>query len=716
MSTQCDTFRRGVGKIILWRSHAAPFHRRFAAVYDPQAMVRLFPMYVMPVETLLDLEGGRLPKHEDINDKLVEYREGMAPCAFISQTWLSRSHPDDEHNSKLNLVIEIVRRAREGTLSIHPHVGALMTWGRKALSVSPRKIKEFGRCGFVWFDIFSVPQNNPEKQGLAIASISSYVADAGMFIVLAPGGVKHETGRPSDLSTWASRGWCRVESTSNALTCRPLPNTVLLATAPNRLESHGPAGMLLNGWFDEVVGLGAFTVPADAKALGPVINDLIEKRRAYGKSDTTESGMRWFRALTAMRSHLLQGTDFPIKRIESLDEWLAELEFFGDVNEGTKSGWSPLMYTVFAGRTDLVAQLLDRGADPKVKMAKSYTDITCSKATNLLMIAGYLHDDSELIQLLITRGGIDPFQRDIGLGNVPIHMHMAKGRKAVIDTYMAHDPKLGLVCQGMQKIPKGLKPAFFLFWSGQLDLAKHVLATYPELMPKDGSGTGGPQNFVAASCNIQGSLECTKWLLEEGFSQDDFEQVKMDGVFRAIFKIARFAHRLMRKPPSILDEIVCGQYTTALHGASLIGNMSAVELLLEHGADPASQKNPLGQTPLACAAMGGFAPICGILLRAGAPLLVKDKRGRTPLQWAKRRGHKQVVHLLEEWHPDGSKKISLFQSSRQALLAPVAVPPRIAAPAGPVVTGRTCNVRNLTRKVHASMSGRCSVACNPNRP
>ena len=86
-------------------------------------------------------------------------------------------------------------------------------------------------------------------------------------------------------------------------------------------------------------------------------------------------------------------------------------------------------------------------------------------------------------------------------------------------------------------------------------------------------------------------------------------------------------------------------------------------------------------------AMGGFAPICGILLRAGAPLLVKDKRGRTPLQWAKRRGHKQVVHLLEEWHPDGSKKISLFQSSRQALLAPVAVPPRIAAPAGPVVTG-----------------------------
>ena len=645
-------------------------------------MVRLFPMYVMPVQALLDLEGGRLPKHEDIHDKLVEYREGMAPCAFISQTWLSRSHPDDEHNSKLNLLIEIIRRARAGTLSITPHMGALVAFGRKALSVSRKMRKEFGQCGFVWFDIFSVPQNDPEKQGLAIASISSYVADAGMFIVLAPGGVKHETGRASNLGTWGSRGWCRVESTSNALTCRPQPNTVLLATAPNGLEAHGPTGMILNGWTDAPVGLGAFTVSADAKALGPVINDLLEKRRAYGKAEATESGMRWFRVISAMRSHLLQGTDFPIKRIESLDEWLAELEFFGDVNEGTKSGWSPLMYAVFAGRTDLVAQLLDRGADPKVRIRKGANEFNSTRGSNLIMQAGFFHDDSELIQLLIQRGGVDPFQRDIGLGSVPIHMHMAKGRKAVIDTYMAHDPKLGHACQGMGK--NGAKPAFFLFWAGHLDLAKHVLSTYPELMPKDGSGTGALQNFVMGSCNPQCPLECMEWLLEEGFSHDNFENVELDLMVRTIFKIGRFAHRLMRKPPSFLDEIVCGMSTTALHFASLIGNMSAVELLLEHGADPASKKNPLGLTPLACSAMGGFAPICGVLLRAGAPLLVKDKRGRTPLQWAKRRGHTQVVHLLEEWQSDGSKKTSLFQSSRQALLAPVAVPPRIAAPAGPV--------------------------------
>ena len=112
-----------------------------------------------------------------------------------------------------------------------------MTWGRKALS-RPRKIKEFGQCGFVWFDIFSVPPTTLRSRAWPLHP-SPYVADAGMFIVLAPGGVKHDWAA-LDLSTWASRGGVARE-TSNALTCRPLPNTVLLATAPNRLESHGPA-------------------------------------------------------------------------------------------------------------------------------------------------------------------------------------------------------------------------------------------------------------------------------------------------------------------------------------------------------------------------------------------------------------------------------------------------------------------------------------------
>ena len=51
---------------------------------------RRFPMHVLPISVLLELE--RLPIHEDILDKLVIWEEGMAPVIFVSQTWLSNGH------------------------------------------------------------------------------------------------------------------------------------------------------------------------------------------------------------------------------------------------------------------------------------------------------------------------------------------------------------------------------------------------------------------------------------------------------------------------------------------------------------------------------------------------------------------------------------------------------------------------------------------------
>ena len=51
-----------------------------------------YPMHVLPVARLLQLQ--RLPTHEEIKHELVEQRDGMH-TVFVSQTWLSRSHPDN---------------------------------------------------------------------------------------------------------------------------------------------------------------------------------------------------------------------------------------------------------------------------------------------------------------------------------------------------------------------------------------------------------------------------------------------------------------------------------------------------------------------------------------------------------------------------------------------------------------------------------------------
>ena len=70
---------------------------------------RDFPMYVLPISELLQLK--RRPSHEYILDKLVVWEEGMA-VVFVSQTWLSDSHPDNNENAKLTLLKEVLQRAR----------------------------------------------------------------------------------------------------------------------------------------------------------------------------------------------------------------------------------------------------------------------------------------------------------------------------------------------------------------------------------------------------------------------------------------------------------------------------------------------------------------------------------------------------------------------------------------------------------------------------
>ena len=68
-------------------------------------------MHVLPVARLLQLR--RLPTHEEIKHELVEQREGMH-TVFVSQTWLSRSHPDNVDNAKLKLLQSFLRDASNG--------------------------------------------------------------------------------------------------------------------------------------------------------------------------------------------------------------------------------------------------------------------------------------------------------------------------------------------------------------------------------------------------------------------------------------------------------------------------------------------------------------------------------------------------------------------------------------------------------------------------
>lgn len=73
---------------------------------------------------------------------------------------------------------------------------------------------------------------------------------------------------------------------------------------------------------------------------------------------------------------------------------------------------------------------------------------------------------------------------------------------------------------------------------------------------------------------------------------------------------------------------------TPLHHAIKKSRVSAVKLLLNHGADPALANEHSGETPLHLAARRGAGAIVKILITAGVPLSPVKKTGETPLHLA----------------------------------------------------------------------------------
>ena len=120
-----------------------------------------YPMHVLPVARLLQLQ--RLPTHEEIKEELVLQCDGMH-TVFVSQTWLSRAHPDNGDNAKLKLLQSFLRDGKKG---VRPSLISEIFWGGR-LKIPARALR---KIQYVWLDVFSIPQADRERQGEAIASI-----------------------------------------------------------------------------------------------------------------------------------------------------------------------------------------------------------------------------------------------------------------------------------------------------------------------------------------------------------------------------------------------------------------------------------------------------------------------------------------------------------------------------------------------------------------
>jgi ankyrin repeat protein len=85
---------------------------------------------------------------------------------------------------------------------------------------------------------------------------------------------------------------------------------------------------------------------------------------------------------------------------------------------------------------------------------------------------------------------------------------------------------------------------------------------------------------------------------------------------------------------------------TVLMGACFKGNVELAALLIKHHAD-VNSANDLGTTPLMYAILGQKIELINLLLDNGAVKDVKERSGKTALDYAIQSGNKEIIELVD---------------------------------------------------------------------
>jgi hypothetical protein len=194
----CDAFpelRGALKRVIKQRSENKPvtLHRR-----DSTATNMKFPMYLVPLDQLHRLYGGKDPRHERIeaHQKLKHRGELMrwedlpfdANIIFFSHEWVGWNHPDP-HGIQLKTFLNVMKRLQSGKISqVEMNVIQKMFYKENTTTTS-NEWEDILSTAYVWIDWASMPQpsacppsmgiEEKEKMGTdlgnAVNSIPAYV-------------------------------------------------------------------------------------------------------------------------------------------------------------------------------------------------------------------------------------------------------------------------------------------------------------------------------------------------------------------------------------------------------------------------------------------------------------------------------------------------------------------------------------------------------------
>ena len=462
-----------------------------------------------------------------------------------------------------------------------------------------------------------------------------------------------------------------MEACANALS--PASKPVVVCRSAKALMICPPSGITKKSAFFATIGHGAFTVEADKKLLGPVVESLVEVRKKYA----LEMGdLFMYRVCHCAKAKLLQGGMELAEPLveEPYEQWMVTMRFEESElgTEGSQTGLTPLRYAIYAGRIDIAQQMLKvcPSIDVEAPLKFSIPLVEGPKAQTILMAACAWHDNGQLIQWL-HNSGADMCRLDKGMGH--FSTVYAAGNENLQSLHALL--KIGSNHQGQDvsayhggplagpdpecKIYARNWGIFVMFAEyGCLDGLKGFASKHPEewarifAQPLAGAPHMG-LNIISHSINVYGDVDMLIFLCDEakanGCDGANFSIRCTDPRALKVIGMMKTVLRLTKRPPQVVNQFINTLFsTTPLHSACFAGNLGAVEYLLSIGARVDSQEHLIGRTPLMLAAIMGHDVICMRLVQAGASLEIKDTRkGKTAAQWAAYKGRRDLAKSLK---------------------------------------------------------------------
>jgi len=390
----------------------------------------LFPMYTMPLEEVLKLE--EMKPHEKLmkEDILVHFVDEMGRAVFVSHQWLCPWKPDPKLAQFRHLQLALKNLLSTSKKSIDRE----STNEFAAPSGPSIPIEEFRKKPlFIWYDYFSIPQIDSDSWSPsdldkpieeALNSIAAYIARSTFFFVLCPVVENPDCTELFGPSTWASRGWCRLEKTVRELL--PEGNSFVVIHDANHMEAIlTPANSLV---LAGPSGEGSFGIGEDRERLGRVLFILLKKLVLHHLS--TENFLA-YRTYLNLQSYYLRGFALETAQLfhpipdlfGSISEVFLAQNGFQNIKEVDQNGWSPLCYAVLRGDPHIVRSLVADAADPNAKTKKNHPIIGLAAGLSVSAIGAFFGHKDCLQALLESAAdvtlGLNPPMCGAALGNHP---------------------------------------------------------------------------------------------------------------------------------------------------------------------------------------------------------------------------------------------------------------------------------------------------------